>query len=216
MILALIVALALPTQSAPPGEAWRVMHDAQHAIESGTDARFERDWRAVAARAPLDRRATLAAATLALLRYRYERADSLYDRLLRGETGPTQYTAAASLGMGLWRAIGSDVARADTLLDRAKSDALAANEPQIAFDALVNLAKLRDRRSGPKAAIELTRQARIVGGRLGDEQRAELLCAEGTFAEQIGDTTGRIRIVDGIAAARRAGAPRDLGACELL
>ena len=225
MILALAIAAVLSARAgssvrkpapAPAMDAWRVMQDAQHAVETGSDARFERQWRAVAVRDPSDRRAVLAEAMLALLRYQYERADTLFNQLLRQEHGSSQYTAAAHLGMALWRAIGSGAARADTLLDQARVEALAANDWHTAFEALVNLAKLRDRRAGPKAAMELAKQARAIADHPDDEQLAQLLCMEGTFAEQLGDTTGRAKLFEGIRVARRGGAVRELGACDLL
>ena len=120
MILAIAIPVLLATQTPQSTEVWRIARDAQHAIEAGTDAKFDRAWRMAAARNPSDRRPVFAEAMMALLRYRYEQADSLFDAIIRAEPGPSELAAASHLGMALWRAIGSDVARADSLFDLAR------------------------------------------------------------------------------------------------
>ena len=162
-----IVALvgAAPAQQIKPsdaGDAWRIVRSAQAAVETGTEARYEREWTAAVSRNPNDRRALLALAALAQQRYQYERADSLYDRIIRLQPAGSQYTAAAHVSMALWRAIGSDVVRADSLFMLARAEDLGAGDWHIAFQALVNVGKLRSRRAGPKVGLELLREARSI------------------------------------------------------
>jgi CHAT domain-containing protein/tetratricopeptide (TPR) repeat protein len=198
-----------------PGDAWNLLRGAQHAVETSTDARFEQEWQGVAARNPGSPRALLAIAALAQQRYEYARADSFYERVIRVEPVVSEYAAAAHLGMGMWRAIGSDVLRADTLLSQARAQSLAAGDWHIAFQALVSLGKLRSRRAGPKVGLEFLRDARSVARRLSPDESAQLLCTEGTLMEQLADTMGRVRLTEGIRVARTGGARRELGVCDL-
>jgi hypothetical protein len=98
MILPLAIVLAFSSQPAS-GDAWQIVRAAQIAVEMATDRRFEHEWRASAARSPADYRALLALATLERLRYRYESADSLYERILKLDSLPSQYAASAHFGM---------------------------------------------------------------------------------------------------------------------
>ncbi len=204
-----IVALVGATQQVKPtdaGDAWRIVRSAQAAVETATESRYEREWTAAVSRNPNDRRALLALAALAQQRYQYERADSLYDRIIRLQPAGSQYTAAAHVSMALWRAIGSDAARADSLFVQARAEDLAAGDWHIAFQALVNVGKLRSRRAGPKVGLELLREARSIATNPTPDESAELLCAEGLLTEQAGDTTGRARLAEGIRVARKGGA----------
>jgi hypothetical protein len=92
MILPLILALASSTPAATADDAWQIVRSAQRAVETATAKTFERDWRLILAKDPADRRGLLAIATLERLRYHYEGADSLYERILNGERAPSQYT----------------------------------------------------------------------------------------------------------------------------
>ena len=143
MMLPLVATLVLSSWMPPPatGEAWKMIRAAQRAVETATDGQFERQWSMAGLRAA-DRRVLLANAALAQQRYQYERADSLYERIIDTEPSNSEYVAAAHLGMGLWRAIGSDVVRADSLLSRARSEAVAAGDWHIAVQALIGLGKL--------------------------------------------------------------------------
>jgi hypothetical protein len=111
--------------------------------------------------------------------------------------------------------IGSDVVRADSLLSRARSEALAAGDWHIAVQALIGLGKLRSRRAGPKAGLELVRQARSLADHPSPDESAQLLCTEGMFTEQLADTTGRFLIVEGMRVAKAGRALRELGTCEI-
>jgi CHAT domain-containing protein/tetratricopeptide (TPR) repeat protein len=216
-IVALVGAAQVKAPAPPPdaGDAWRIVRLAQRAVEAATEAGFEREWTAAAARNPNDHRALLALAALAQQRYQYERADSLYDRIIRLQPAGSQYTAAAHVSMALWRAIGSDVVRADSLFMLARAEDLAAGGWRIAFQAIVNVGKLRSRRAGPKVGLELLREARSIATNPTPDERAELLCAEGLFMEQAGDTSGRARIAEGIRVARTGKALRELGICDV-
>lgn len=215
--LALVVTVASHAQLpvAGDGEAARIARDAQHAIETGTDVSYERPWRARIARNPRDARALLAVATLERLRYRYERADSLYARLLRLEPRPSQYSANANLGMGTWRALGSDAARADSFFAHARADASASGDRATESLALIGLAQVRSRRSGPRAGLQLTRESLAALDQATPEDSAQLLCLEGTFMEQLGDSTGPLRVIRGRDMAKRAKALRVWAACDV-
>jgi len=148
LAIAVAVGAAAPADA---GDAWRIIREAQRAVETGTERRFEQQWTAIVARRPNDRRGLLALGALAQLRYQYERADTLYERVIRLDPAGSQYTAAAHVSMALWRSIGTDVVRADSLFMQARAEDLAAGGWRIAYQALVNVAKLRSRRAGPKA-----------------------------------------------------------------
>src|SRR4029077_6956515 len=105
-------------------------------------ARFEREWTTALSRNPNDRRALLAVASLAQQRYQYERADSLYDRIIRLQPAASQYTAAAHVSMAPTCAIVPHAARADSLFVQARAEDLGAGDWHIAFQALVNMGKL--------------------------------------------------------------------------
>jgi len=199
----------------PADDAWRIMRGAQRAVETVTEARFEGEWATAAARDPNDRRALLALGELARLRYQYDSADFLFGRVLQLDSGPSAYRAGAFAAMGLWRSIGTDAAGADTLFTRARNEARASGDWHIAFQALLAQAKLRSRRAGPKAGLELVREARQIIERPTADETAQLLCTEGTMLEQAGDTTGRLRLMEGVGVARRNRAWRELGVCDV-
>ena len=213
VVAVLLIASAAQLRSS--GDAWRVIRAAQRAVETATEPRFEQEWRRVTDRAPTDRRALLARGALAQQRYQYALADSLYERIIRAEPPLSEYAAAARLEMGLWRAIGSDVVRADSLLSQARTQALAAGDWHIAFQALITLGKLRSRRAGPKAGLELVAEARSLAENPTADESAQLLCTEGMFLAQLADTSGRTRLMEGIRRAHRGGALRELGVCDV-
>ena len=220
MLASLTFALVLAGRmqaSTPTGEAWELTRTAQRSIETETDVRFERDWQRVLATRPTDRRALLALATLARLRYQYARADSLYLRLAAaaGAASDSQYVAAASIGMALWRALGNNTDRADSLFSRAHAAAVVAGDDQTAAQALLGLAQLRSRRAGPKAGLQLVREARGIMKRPTAEQSAQLECVEGSFEDQLGDTTGRLRVIRGRDLASGSDAARVRAACDV-
>jgi len=211
------LSLVLMLGGPPPttDDAWRVMRNAQRAVETATDARFEREWTAAAVRNPNDPRALLALGELARIRYQYEKADSFYVRILREEGAASAYRAGALAAMGLWRSIGTDAAGADTLFTKAQIEDRAAGDWHIAFQALVAQAKLRSRRVGPTASLELVRQARLMMEQPTPDESAQLLCAEGMFMEQTSDTSGRTHLLTGIRIAREHAAWRELGVCDV-
>ena len=214
-MLPLLIGLSLQMRMPAPGDAWGIIREAQHAVETATAHAFERRWRLVAARHPEDRRVLLARAALAQQRYQYAYADSLFDLIIRREPAGSDFTAAALLSKALWRAIGSDVVRADSLFAQAHAQALAAGDRHIALQALINLGKLRSRRASPKAGLELLKEARSIAAHPTPEESAQLRCTEGLLMEQLGDTTGRSRLREGIRVARRANALRELGVCNV-
>jgi CHAT domain-containing protein/tetratricopeptide (TPR) repeat protein len=209
-MLPLSVVLAVSLQTSAPGDAWRIVRDAQHALDSGSAARFERQWRGAASD---DVRALLAAATLARLRFQYERADSLNERIIRTERGVGEFAAAAFLSQAFARTLGSNVIAADSLFTRAQSQSADWHIP---FQALIGLGKLRSRRVGPKAGLELIRQAHALAQSPTAEEVAQVSCIEGAVLEQLADSSGRGLILDAIGKAKRAGALRELATCELL
>jgi CHAT domain-containing protein/tetratricopeptide (TPR) repeat protein len=192
-----------------------VMRDAQRAVESGRDVTFESRWRAALARNPRDPAALLALGTVEYLRNHYARADSLFDRVLAVEPR-SSWTAAAHLGEAVWRALGDDVPRADTLLSQAQEEAVAAKAPRIAAQALLGLAQIRSRTKGPRAGLELARRARAVLTDGLAEDSAAFTCFEASRLQQLGDSTALSRMIEGVAIAKRSGSDRVWGNCELL
>jgi len=215
MILRLVLALALPAHTPTTGDAWQIVRSAQRAVETATAKTFERDWRLVLAKDPADRRGLLAIATLERLRYHYEGADSLYERILNGDHAPSQYTAAARLGMAAWRGLGVDIVRADSLFARARVEAAAVGDHGIESQALTGLAQIRGRRAGPAVGLQLVREARATLEHPSPDDAAQLLCLEGSFMEQLGDTTGRRLVFRGRDMARKARARRSLAGCDV-
>jgi len=215
MLLPLTFAIELGRTPAAPDDAWRIMRAAQRAVETATDRAFEREWTSAAARRANDSRALLALGELARLRYENEKADSLFSRILRNEPSPSAYRAGALAAMALWRTSGADAAAADTLFAQSRTEAQAAGDWHLAFQSLLGLAKLRSRRIGPKAAIELTREARRLAARPTSDESAQLLCTEGMLMEQAGDTIGRHRLDLGRRVAARGGALREEGVCDV-
>ena len=209
-MLPFVLAFAVSLQTPAPGDAWRIIVDAQHASDSGSDARFERRWRGAASD---DVRAMLAAATLARLRFQYERADSLNERIVRAEHGVGEFAAAAFLSQAFARTLSANVVAADSLFARAQSQSA---DWHIQFQALIGLGKLRSRRVGPKAGLELIRQARTLAQHPSVEELAQVSCFEGALLEQLADSSGRRLILDAIGKTKRAGALRERAACELL
>ena len=214
MILPLAIVLAFSSQPAS-GDAWQIVRAAQIAVEMATDRRFEHEWRASAARSPADYRALLALATLERLRYRYESADSLYERILKLDSLPSQYAASAHFGMAAWRALGVEIARADSLFARARAEAAAAGDGRTESQALVGLSQIRGRRAGPAVGLQLVREARAALTRPTPDEAAQSLCLEGSFMEQLGDSTGRKLVFRGRDLARAAGARRALAGCDV-
>jgi CHAT domain-containing protein/tetratricopeptide (TPR) repeat protein len=191
-----------------------VMREAQRAVESGRDASFEAQRRAVLARKPRDPAALLVLGTLEYLRNHYARADSLFDRVLAVEPR-SSWSAAAHLGKGLWRALGEDIPRADTLLSQAHAEAVAANAPRIAAQALLGLAQIRSRTAGPRAGLDLVRRARATLTDGLAEDSAAFTCFEASRLQQLGDSTAIARMTEGVAIAKRSGSGRAWGNCEL-
>src|SRR5262245_10020005 len=133
---------AILLQTSGPGDAAAIIRDAQRAFMTRTDSRVATRWQAALARAPRDRRALFANATIERMYYRYERSDSLYRRVLQSAT-VDQYSAAARLGLALWRSLGSDIPAADSLLSQARTEALSVGETHLAFDAMMTLSGIR-------------------------------------------------------------------------
>jgi len=199
----------------PRGEASRIVRAAQQSVEAGSDVRFEREWQRALSAQPTDRRALLALATLSRLRYQYARADSLYQRLEAVAPSEAQYAASASMGMALWRALGSSTDRADSLYSRARADAIAAGDEETAAQALIGLAQIRSRRAGPKIGLQLVREARAAMKQRTAEESAQLDCVEGSFEDQLGDTTGRLLVIKGRDVAKKSDAVRVWASCDV-
>ncbi|HEY6829745.1 MAG TPA: CHAT domain-containing protein, partial [Gemmatimonadaceae bacterium] len=140
---------------------------------------------------------------------------SLYLRLAAVAANDSQYVAAASIGMALWRSLGNNTERADSLFTRARAAALAAGDDQTAVQALLGLAQIRSRRLGPRVGLQLVREARAIVKRPTAEQSAQLECVEGSFEDQLGDTTGRLRAIRGRNMASGSDAVRVRAACDV-
>lgn len=210
-----LLAVLLLQQTPARNDAATIVRDAQRAAEAGTLPRYASTWAAALTRGPHDRRALLANATAARLRYDYGSADAFYRRLLHTKPTSDEYVAAAHLGMALWRSLGTDIPGADSLYAQARAEAVAAGAAHIAFDATMSLAQLRGRTVGPRVGLQLVRDARDRLGRLAAEDSATVACAEGGLLEQLGDTSGVHRVELGIAIASRLKAPRLLAICKL-
>jgi CHAT domain-containing protein/tetratricopeptide (TPR) repeat protein len=212
-----VLTLLVFAQTAAATDPTQIQRAVQRAQEERTIDRLDRTWRATARRDPRDRQALLWAATIARYRYQYERADTLYRQVIAlGPAKADVYTAAAHLGMALWRALGFDVARADTLYTLAHAEAADVRSSRMAFEATTGLSQIRGRTAGPRVGIQLVRQAwsELVAPTAEDTAQHE--CSEGALLEQLGDSTGARRIGDGARIAQRAHAWKAQGSCNLL
>jgi tetratricopeptide (TPR) repeat protein len=117
--------------------------------------------------------------------------------------------------MAFWRALGSDAGRADSLFWRARAAAVAAGDDQTAVQALIGLAQIRSRRAGPTVGLQLVREARAIIKRPTAEQSAQLECIQGSFEEQLGDSTGALRVIHGRDLANGSDAVRVRAACDV-
>jgi len=219
MIVSLLVAGVLwqakATVAVVP-EPVRISREIQRTIDLDGGQMLERAWRARLSASPRSPGALFAVATFERSRYRYEQADSLYRRLdVRADSVGLAWRAMAQVGMAVWRALGSEPARADSLYSAALITARAVRAPAIEAEVLFGLAQLRGRTQGPKVGQTMLAEWWNTLPRPTPQDSAQRLCLGGAIDEQLGDTTGARRIARGAAAAERLRAWRIAGTCRL-
>ena len=215
MILPVLLAASL-AQLSPLPEPLRLVRELQVAIDRDGGRERERAWRATLARRPQDPAAMLAVATFERARYRYERSDSLLRVLATGgERLRPEWRAMAQVGMALWRALGSEPARADSLFTAARLASRSAKLAAIEAEAVLGLAQLRQRSQGVKVGQQLLGEWWALLPRPTPSDSAQRLCLTGAIAEQMGDTAGYRQIAAGTTIAERAEASRIAGNCQL-
>ncbi len=173
-----------------PVEPARIVREIQSAVDRDGGAQLERVWRNTLRTRPRDPRAVLAVATFERNRYRYELADSLLRLLMvTGGADSLRWKAAAQLGQATWRALGSQVAAADTLFTRARAVAERAGDLRLAAEAALGLAQIRGRTQGPAVARGLFEEwwNRIPNADAVDS--AVYFCSIGALSVSRGDTT---------------------------
>src|SRR5688572_16212200 len=211
-----VLALFTVLQATSGHEALRTVRDVQRALDQDGAASLERSWQATLKRRPDEPRAILAVATFERSRYRYEAADSLLLALERRTDLPDAgWRAMAQLGRAAWRALGSDLRVADSLLLAARSVASGAGHRDIEAEAALGLAQIRTRTQGPRAGRALLDEWWRLLERPVPLDSALRLCLTGAIDEQIGDTTGIRRVVQGAEIAERSKSWRIAGSCRL-
>jgi CHAT domain-containing protein/tetratricopeptide (TPR) repeat protein len=211
-----VLALATMLQGTQGHEALRTVRDVQRALDQDAAASLERSWQATLKRRPNDPRAILAVATVERSRYRYESADSLLLALERRPDLPDAgWRAMAQLGRAAWRALGSDLRKADSLFIAARSVASTAGHRDIEAEAALGLAQIRTRTQGPRAGRALLDEWWQRLDRPVAIDSAVRLCLTGAIDEQSGDTTGIRRVIQGAEMAERAKSWRIAGSCHL-
>ena len=215
MISSLLLVALL--QGAGPHDPVVLVREIQRAIDANGGRILEKNWRATLARSPREPRALLAVATFERTRYRYEGADSLYQvLLLPGGASSPAFRAMAKQGMALWRSLGTDPARADSLLVEVREEARRAGLTALEAEAVFGLAQLRQRTQGPKVGRQLMGEWWALLERPSAQDTAQRLCALGAINEQLGDTTGIRQLETGAALATRLASWRTAGNCRLL
>ncbi len=196
-------------------EPVRLAKEVQRTIDRDGGQALERAWRDRLAKSPESPAALFAVATFERSRYRYERADSLYRRLAARADLEPAWRAMAQVGMAVWRALGSDPARADSLYSAALVIARERKEPAVEAEIFLGLSQLRGRTQGPRAGLALLTDWWSALPTKTAEDSAQRLCLTGALDEQLGDTTGGRRIIRGAEAAERSRAWRTAGTCRL-
>ena len=199
-LLTLAISLSFPPQVAPlPQEPREIVRAAQRALQDDRVGELRAQWDASLARDSSDRAAAFGLATLARMTYEYERADSLYQRLLdTAEEGtPDGYAAWAWLGYGMgwqWR---GQLRPADEAYARAVEAARLAGEEAAHFEAAIRWAGVRARARGIAEARALVADLEVPAGEPG--LQALDLCARQPLLGNGG------AIEDGLELARAAG-----------
>lgn len=152
--------------------------------------------------------ATLGVATLDRLTYRYAAADSGY-RLAMRATDP-DIARQAALGLGLSLIARGELERADRQLS-----AIAEQPSPDQAEALAQLALVRLRTGGARAADALLARAQTLAAKDDAGVRALVRCQQALVRVQLGDPQLGTLLKDGVRLADEAGTPRVRGSCLL-
>jgi hypothetical protein len=146
----------VPLQAPSRQDPAALVRQVQEAFDRNGGHRVEREWRQALRARPNDPIAQLAVATIDRNQYRYERADTLYD-LISKQRGPDSlaWRVVSRTGRAAWRALGSDVATADTLLSQAREDARRARRRDLEAESVIGLAQIRARTRGAAEGRQL-------------------------------------------------------------
>lgn len=208
--------LLLAQLQTPPGsEPVRIVRGIQVEIDRSGGRELERTWRTTLSRAPTDARAVLAVATFERNRYRYERADSLLLVLGAMPGASDAWRAVSLIGRATWRALGTDVPTADSLLMAARALAHSAPAPDIEAEALLVLMQVRQRTQGPQAGRRLHAEWWALLPAPTAQDSALSFCQLGAIDDQTGDTSGARRVMHGAELAERRESWRVAGNCRL-
>lgn len=212
----LTVALLLAQLQAPiRSEPIRIVRDVQAAVDRDGGRDLERIWRASLARQPRDPRALLAVSVFERHHLRYERVDSLMEAIDRVAPSSAAWRAIALVGRASWRALGLEVARADSMLSFARTYAREAADPEIEAEALLVLMQLRARSQGPKVGKQLLDEWWLLLRSPAPRDSAVRMCQSAALDDQLGDTTAFARAWSGARIAERVQSWRVAGNCWL-
>jgi CHAT domain-containing protein/tetratricopeptide (TPR) repeat protein len=185
-----------------------ITRQALRAVEGDSAAAVEARWRR--RRDPL---ALLGLATLARLRYQYERADSLAHTILAraDASGPVALQAhlalaSASIAAGNW-------VRADSAYRAAAAYARATTDTSALAESLSGLAVTQGRLAGLGQALPLADSAWALSPARDVALRAVIQCRRADLLESLSDSTAPAEARAGIVLARAAGERRTEAAC---
>jgi CHAT domain-containing protein len=198
------LAAAAPLASAQQGDTLpeRILRSAEHALQDDSLETVTTRWRAALARDSTDPAATLGLATVARQTYEFERADSLFNRLLtRSGARVDGWTVRARLGIYRLANARGEMKRADTLLQRAIAEARQIDDRPAQVAALIGFLNVRT--SDPRtldATLDSVRSLLPPGD---GRDRAEFFCRLGLYRGIRGERDASTLVHQGIAMAER-------------
>jgi CHAT domain-containing protein/tetratricopeptide (TPR) repeat protein len=208
------VAMATPPlrgqQTDPPAEL--VLRSAEHALEDDSLEQVGGRWRAALARDSTDPAATLGLAAIARQTYEFERADTLFRRLLaRAGTRVDGWTVRARLGLYRLANSRGELIRADSLLRQAMAEARKLGDRSAEIDALIGFLNTRvGDPAGLYATLDTVRALLPPGD---SRDRAEYFCRLGLYRGIRAERDASRLVRTGIAMAERVGERQLTGHC---
>lgn len=209
--LLFLAQLQAPLRSEPV----RLVREIQAELDRNGGHALERVWRATLRQRPADPRAMLAVATFERNRYRYAPSESLLVALERSVPADDPWQAMSRVGRAAWRALGTDVAMADSLLTQARAIAQRASARDVEAEAVLLLSGIRSRTRGPRAGLQLLGEWWGLLPSPAPADSALHECQRGVLSDQLGDTTASAKVLAAVQRARALRSWRVAGNCSL-
>jgi CHAT domain-containing protein/tetratricopeptide (TPR) repeat protein len=214
--LALLAALAAvaPAASAQQGDTLpeTILRSAERALQDDSLETVTARWRAALERDSTDPAAILGLATVARQTYDFERADSLFNRLLaRSGSRVDGWTVRARLGIYRVANARGEVKRADSLLRLGIAEARRIDDRPAQVAALIGFTNTR---SGDPKALDATLDTILALLPPGDgRDRAEYFCRLGLYRGIRAERDASTLVRQGIAMAERVHERQLTGHC---